>query len=202
MHGKTLGLALLATVALPVQAATFNAPYMTAASGTLTIYDPVEDLTVPATSWVNTSDPAANLVGSYVELGEVSYFFGLPMFIYTGNGSMQPYGGFNQAPGGPIPTALLDNVAHTIQVDLSAFTWFWNEQNYNQGDANVVGTWNPVTGVYHIAWDSPFIGFAFDGLVGQWTMTGVAAIPEPGTYAQMLAALVLMAPLMRRRRPS
>jgi hypothetical protein len=31
-------------------------------------------------------------------------------------------------------------------------------------------------------------------------MIGVAAIPEPEAYAQMLAALALMASLLRRRR--
>lgn len=187
--------------ALPAQATTAPAVYMTAASGTFTAYDPVTDTLVPTTSWTNTENPGANLVGGYVDLGAVSMFFGQPMYLYTGDGINSPYGAGSLPPwGGPVPTATLDDVAHTIEADLSALTWFWSVSNFSQGSALATGTWNPSTGVYHLAWNAPFaLGYGFDGLVGQWTMTGVAMVPEPETYAQMLAALALMAPLIRRR---
>lgn len=194
-------LTLLCAAALPAQAATYNAIHMTAVSGTFTAYDTNSNSFTPISNWTNTHDPSANLVGGYVNLGMVAMFFGVPMYLYTGDGINSPYSGSNVAPwGGPVPTAVLDDVAHTIQVDLSALTWFWNFNNFGQGHANATGTWDPETGMYTLAWNAPFAtGYNFDGLVGQWTMTGVAAVPEPGTYAQMLVALALMAPLFHRR---
>lgn len=200
MYRMILGLTLLGA-ALPAQSAISPATYMTAASGTFTVYDPATSTLFPASTWTNSQNPGANLVESYVNLGAVSIFFGLPMYLYTGDGSSSPYGGTMAPSGGPVPSAILDDAAHTIQTDLSAFTWSWNVTNFGQGNANVAGTWDPSTGIYNIAWQSPFAaGYGFDGLIGQWTMTGVAAIPEPEAYAQMLSALALMAPLLRRRR--
>jgi hypothetical protein len=201
MYGKILGLALLGAAISPAQASTGYATFMTATSGTFGVYDPAQDWLVPASPWTNTENPGANLVGDYVTLGAVSNFFAVPMYLYTGNGSISPYGGTMAPSGGPVPTAILDDVAHTIQADLSAFSWSWNVNNFGQGSAHVSGTWDPSTGVYNLAWESPFaLGYGFDGLIGQWTMTGVAAIPEPETYAQMLAALALMVPVLRPRR--
>ena len=202
MYRTILGLSLLAAAALPAQAATYNAVNMTAASGVFTVYDSVSNTLFPPSTWTNTQNPGANLVGGYVDLGAVAVFYGVPMHLYTGDGINSPYGASSMPPwGGPAPTAVLDNVAHTIQADLSALTWFWNVSNFSQGNVQATGTWDPATGIYHLAWNAPFApGYGFDGLVGQWTMTGVAAIPEPETYAQMLAALALMVPLFRRRR--
>lgn len=200
MYGKFLVLILLGASVLPTHASPRQATYMTVHSGTFSIYDPIQGIGLPADPWSNIQNPSANLVGGYVELGDVSMFFGLPMAIYTSNGSYQPYGGYITAPGGPVPTATLDKVANTISIDLSAFTWFWNGVNYSQGNTNVTGNWNPVSGVYLLAWESPFVGGPFTGITGQWTMMGVAAIPEPATYTQMLAALALMLPLLSRVR--
>lgn len=200
MYRTILAIVVLTTT-LAAQAAPAPAVYMTAASGTFTAYDPVSDTFVPASNWTNTENPGANLVGGYVNLGAVSMFFGLPMYLYTGDGSNSPYASGVLPPwGGPVPSATLDDAAQTIAADLSAFTWSWNVVNFGQGNANATGSWDPITGTYHLAWTSPFAeGYGFDGLIGHWTMTGVAAIPEPETYAQMLVALALMAPLSRRR---
>jgi hypothetical protein len=202
MHRITPGIILLAAAAVPAQASTYNAVSMTAASGTFTAYDTISGTPAPPSNWTNTQNPGANLVGGYVDLGAVAMFFGVPMYLYTGDGINSPYGAASMPPwGGPVPTAVLDDVAHTIHADLSALTWFWNFNNFSQGTVQATGTWDPSTGVYHLAWNTPFTpGYNFDGLVGQWTMTGVAAIPEPEAYAQMLAALALMVPMLRRRR--
>lgn len=203
MHGIFLGLCFALLVGVgPARAATAPAVYMTAASGTFTVFDTNTNTTFPSSTWTNTENPNANLVGGYVNLGPVAMFYGVPMHLYTGDGINSPYGGsFTAGWGGPVPSAILDDAGHTIQADLSALTWFWNVSNFGQGNASASGTWNPVTGIYNIAWESPFAsGHGFDGLVGQWTMTGVAVVPEAQTYAQMLAALPFMVPFFRRRR--
>ena len=204
MFRTILGLTLLGTAALPAQAAVHNAINMSAVSGSFTPYDSLTNTFFPSNYWTNTQNPTANLVGGYVSLGAVATFYGLPMYLYTSDGISSPFGGGSWAPyGGPVPNAILDDAAHTIQADLSALTWFWNFNNFGQGIVNASGTWNPSTGVYHLAWNAPFTdGYGFDGMIGQWTMTGVAVVPEPETYAQMLAALALLAPLLRRRRSS
>lgn len=204
MYRGILGITLLTAAAVPAQAATYNAVSMTAASGAFTPYDYINNTVFPTNIWTNTQNPNANLVGGYVSLGAVATFYGLPMYLYTGDGVSSFFTFGNTPPwGGPVPTAILDDAAHTIQADLSALTWSWSASNFSQGHVQASGTWNPSTGIYHLAWNAPFSpGYGFDGLVGQWTMTGVAAIPEPETYAQMLAALALMAPLLRRRRLS
>lgn len=195
------GIALLAATALPVQAASYNAVHMTAASGTFTPHDTLNDTAFPINNWTNTQNPNANLVGGYVDLGAVAIFYGLPMHLYTSDGLSSPYTFSNMPPwGGPVPTATLDDAARTIQAELSALTLFWNVSNFGQGHALATGAWNPSTGIYHLAWDAPApLGYGFDGLTGLWTMTGVAVVPEPETSAMLLAGLGLVAAAARRR---
>ena len=189
MYRTILGVTLLVAATLPAQAATYNALHMTAASGTFTSYDTVNNAFFPINNWTNTQNPGANLVGGYVFLGAVGMFYGLPYYLSTGDDW-----------GAPVPTAILDDVAHTIQADLSALIWDWSASSFSQGSVQASGTWNPSTGIYHLAWSSPFAsGYGFDGLVGEWTMTGVAVVPEPETWALLLAGLGLVGAAARRK---
>lgn len=201
MYAKLLILPLLAAILLPAHAATHQATHMSVTGGTFTAYDPASSQSTPMATWSNTQNPGANLVGGYVNLGEVSYFFGLPMYLFTGDGSTSPYAATGTPPwGGPVPSAALDDTAHTITANLSALTWSWSLSLFSQGNPDAQGTWDPSTGVYHLAWESPFaLGYNFDGLVGMWTMTGVAAIPEPATYAMLLTGIGLVSAAIRRK---
>lgn len=186
MYRTILGFTLLAAT-LSAQAATYNAVHMTAASGTYRSYDALTFPLPPASSWTNTQNPDANLVGGYVSLGAVGVFFGQPFYVRTGDDW-----------GALVPTAILDDVAHTIQADLSALIWDWGATRlHHQGVVAASGTWDPATGIYHLAWSNPIAGF--DGLTGEWTMTGVAVVPEPETWALLLAGLGLVGAAARRK---
>lgn len=205
MHKTVLYSALLVIFTLPAQAASLDAHYLSVAGGMFAVDDEANNYYVDAGNWTNVQNPGANLIDGYVALGEVSFFFGSAMSLYTGDGSFSPYGGLMTPSGGPVPTAILDDEAHTISVDLSAFTWYWNGINFSQGNSSVTGTWNPLSGAYSVAWESPYaLGYGFDGLVGQWTMTGIAVaalpVPEPAAYAMMLAGLAMVGGMVLRRR--
>lgn len=187
MYRAILGVTLLLAAALPAQAATYNAVHMTASGGTYRSYDALTYPLPPPSGWTNTQNPDANLVGGYVSLGAVGVFYGIPFYLGTGDDW-----------GAPVPTAILDDVAHTIQADLSALIWDWGATSlHHQGAATANGTWNPVTGVYHLAWSAPIAGF--DGLTGEWTMTGVAVVPEPETWMLLVAGLGLVGAAARRQ---
>ena len=95
--------------------------------------------------------------------------------------------------GGPLPRGSLNDSANTIVMDLSSWFYGWGElfANAGTGKADGVtstaasGTWDPVTGVYELSWDSMLEDYAC-GPVGtgcwtHWTLEGVAtaAVPLP-----------------------
>lgn len=142
----------------------------------------------------------ANLLGSYQSLGSAFSFFNTPVNLYTSDGTAATTPNANPAvTGGPIPTATVDTTAGTITADLSAWTANWGITNFNQGAPAVTGTWDKSTGAYDISWSSTVVGGAFAGQTGNWSLQGVAAVPEPETYAMMLAGLGVVVASARRK---
>lgn len=150
-------------------------------------------------SWA-FSGAGQNLIGDInVAYGSSFTFFGNPVNVFSGDGTYAPYGGAPVQGGNPI-SAMADDVAGTITVDLSSWTAFWNGTNFNQGSAAATGSWNSTTGAFNISWSSTVQGGPFNGQTGNWSLQGVAAVPEASTYGMMLAGLGLVGFAVRRRK--
>lgn len=150
-------------------------------------------------SWA-FSGAGQELIGDInVAYGSSFTFFGGPVNVFSGDGTYAPYGGAPVTGGNPI-SAMADASTGTITVDLSSWTAWWNGTNFNQGSSTASGTWNAMTGAYNIAWSSTVVGGPFNGQTGNWSLQGVAAVPEASTYGMMLAGLGLVGFAVRRRK--
>lgn len=100
-----------------------------------------------------------------------------------------------------------------ITVDFSGLFSEWNGNRFWQGgQAKGTGEWvtQPTvetgSGMYNFTlhWSLVNEYGPFQGFTSDWVLTGaaVAAVPEPETYALMLAGLVLVGGAVRRRRNS
>lgn len=100
-----------------------------------------------------------------------------------------------------------------ISADLSGFFTEWNGNIIWQGgQATGTGSWAIVpppeagTGLYNFSlqWSVYHDAGPFQGFTSDWVLTGtaVAVVPEPETYAMMLAGLGLLAGAALRRRAS
>lgn len=139
-----------------------------------------------------------DLVDGYGTQAALFSFFGSPVGVFTGNGTMAPLGGAPVS-GGPVPSGTA--TASTISFNMSAFTANWNGTNFNQGNSTVTGTYNSTTGAFSATWNSLIVGGPFNGFTGTWSVNGVAAaVPEAETYAMMLAGLGLVGSMVARRR--
>lgn len=150
-------------------------------------------------SWA-FSGAGMDLIGDInVAYGSSFTFFGGPVPVFSGDGTYAPYGGTPVTGGNPI-SAMVDAGSGTITVDLSSWTAHWNGTNFNQGTASAGGTWDAMTGAYSISWSSTVVGGPFTGQTGNWSLQGVAAVPEASTYGMMLAGLGLVGFAVRRRK--
>lgn len=199
---KIAAATVLAFAAAGAQAATLNVTSLMADTGSFNLGGS------PGTpgSW-NFAGAGTELIGAInTSLGTSFTFFGGPVHVFLGDGTYIDPNLTVPAPvavqGGNPVSAVVDDVAGTITVDLSAWTASWNGTNFNQGNTMATGTWNAMTGAYNIGWSSTVVGGSFNGQTGNWTLQGtaVAAVPEAETYAMMLAGLGLVGTMVARRR--
>lgn len=98
-----------------------------------------------------------------------------------------------------------------ITADFSGFFTEWNGNHILQGGtATGTGSWIVIPTVeggqgvfdFTLSWSAYNAQGPFEGLTGNWTLTGTAvtAVPEAETYALMLAGLGLVGFAARRRR--
>lgn len=207
----------VALAGMAVSAQAMQVQTMTAGSGTFQDnYVSPSQTSLVGSSWANTADPAANLVGGFVNLGQIStnQFNGYYVYAFTSDGTTAPDGGTPTGVSAPVPSFTVTATGATtgtISGNLSSWTVYYAGDNNNQGptDANgnpisVSGTWDPATGVYNIAWTS-FTALSGGTLTSSWTMTGTATpVPEAPTSAMMLVGLALLGTVtsIRKRRTS
>lgn len=163
----------------------------------------------PSDSFIAANiDSSLNIVGSYGSVntgapatGLFNFGFFGPVSVFTGPGLTAPYGDASAAPGGAVPSGT-GELGGALNMDMSAWTAFWNNNYFNQGNANVVGSIDNA-GNFTMSWLSTISGGPFDGSTGGWTVNGtlaLAPIPEASTYGMMLAGLGLVGFAVRRRK--
>lgn len=188
----------LSAVAMSAQAVTFSS--MTVTGGTFLMgfggsfitanLTPGLDLLAGNNQKINTGPNATNPLFQFGTFGPVS--------AYLSDGTFTPFGGTAAGGSATAPTAS-GTFGGAMTADLSAWTAYWNGNNFGQGGI-ATGTVDNA-GNYSISWSSTVHGGAFDGQTGNWTMTGtVAAVPEASTYGMMLAGLGLVGFAVRRRK--
>jgi len=128
-------------------------------------------------------------------------FFGNPVTTYT---ALSNHGSANNAAGtiggGPVPTAMVDVGAGTIQADMSALIVNWNGNEFNQGAPVAVGTFTAGTNTYAMSWSSLIVGGSFNGFTGTWNFVGHATpVPEASTFGMMGVGLGLVGLVARRQ---
>ncbi len=115
-------------------------------------------------------------------------FFGAPVSVYTTAASSS------------------DITGGALTLDLSTWTVFYTGNTIAQGPGAptsefAITAFDAGTGAFTAHWFAP-VPVAFPGFTGEWTVNGVAvaAVPEPETYAMLLAGLGLVGAIARRRK--
>jgi len=78
----------------------------------------------------------------------------------------------------PAPTGFV--AGDQIYLDLSAWTAGWNGNLFNQGNSNVIGSYDPSTGAFDVSWSSLIVGGPFGGKTGYWSMQGTVVFDQDG----------------------
>ncbi|MHB1913375.1 MAG: PEP-CTERM sorting domain-containing protein [Acidiferrobacteraceae bacterium] len=220
MLRKTLLAAALVGVALNAHA--MQVQNMTAGNGNyfVTLASGSNSNSI-GSNWTNTVNPGANLVGGFVNLGQISTNLqtanqqsGYP-YAFTSNGTTAPDGGTATGFSAPVPSFTVTATSATtgtISGNLSAWTLYYSGVNYNQRPTDnvgnsipITGTWDPSTGAYSLSWGSFTTLSGGTTVTSTWTMNGIATpVPEASTSAMMLVGLTLVGGMtvVRRRRPS
>jgi len=177
-------------------------------SGALIVNPDFGSTTTPLTFFGTNT----NLVNGYIGTNSgtnvvaATTWFGLDVSVYTAPSNI----GDTNTPAGSIagslvPTGLLDDVAGTIEMDLTAWFANWGGFDVYQGSANASGTWDSITGDYTLSWNS-IVAPAACGPFGpsceaRWTLQGNASVvPVPGAFWLFGSGLIGLIGLARKRR--
>ena len=162
---------------------------MSGAGGTL---NPAAFANMSVDGSYDGSTPAA--VGTEASYAPTS----IATFAYGSFGPVATYTQQTDSAGnGPYPGVTGDLTGNTLTLDLRSWTAYWNGTDFNQGAAGVVAM-TDAGGNFTASWTAPVVGGAFNGQTGSWTMTGVAAVPEPMSMALVGSSLIGLIGLRRR----
>lgn len=146
----------------------------------------MDDLAVGAANVTNGAAFDAALVGQTGTGYKLFDFFGAPVGVSTTAAS-------NSSITGGVLT-----------LDISTWTVGYTGNVIPQGPTAptsefAITAFDSATGAFTAHWFAP-VPVAFPGFTGEWTVNGVAAVPEPETYAMLLAGLGLVGAMARRRK--
>ncbi len=122
-----------------------------------------------------------------------------PQYVYTAasnvnhNGNSTPPA-TGSLPGGLVPRGTVDDVAGSINMDLSS--WFANHaiMDQNLGSSDVMGTWDSTTGAYDMSWTATLTQGPGAGGTVTWNLQGntlqTSPVPVPGAVWLLGTALL------------
>ena len=193
------GVVLFGASIINAQAAVINL-------ASLTITDAsISGIAVPGfTASLDILDPSTNILAGYATIA-VTNIGGADQTVYTAASNTNPNGMGPPAatiPGGPVPSGTVDDVAGTIEVDMSS--WFSDHGPFDQNlGGTAVGLWNSATGDYLMAWtvalnDPQHPAF---GSFVTWTVHGIASpVPVPAALWLFGSGLLGLVGISRRKR--
>lgn len=215
MNFKMIVAALLAAGSMNVQAAPQNVLTLNITGGDFA-------MGAPGVGACGAGGPFGNfqcLTGTMIDTADGLFegptltafgFFNAPVTTFT---AATATGATNSTSGNPIMGSA-DAGLGTITMDMGSFYAQWSGTNFLQAPNTVGGPLNPLvtgtfvstganTGTFDLAWSSFISTQPFANQTGYWHLTGVATlapVPEPETYAMMLAGLGLIGFIGMRRK--
>ena len=203
MKKTAIAVALL-TAGISAHAATVTS--LTIAGGEFSMNDP----SFAGSSAISAGDQGAMVMGTYQGFNDgaadginalATFQFGYfgQVDTYTSSVAAGVNGGAVESPAAPTGTTS----GSTINMDMGSWVAFWNGNEFNQGNHNVTGTYNAVTGAYTLEWGSLITGGPFDGKTGYWRLNGtatVSAVPVPAAAWLMASGLIGLVGVARRRK--
>jgi hypothetical protein len=163
---------------------------------------------LPPTGLTLNPTGTTNLVGGYINTPDaiiITPLMGGDQIIYTAASNLAPNGNamapsVGSIAGGPTPTGTLDDVAGTINMDLSS--WMVNHfgMDQNLGSSTATGVWDPLTLMYTLSWDATLTQGPNMGQDVTWTLTGMAnAVPVPAAAWLFGSGLIGLIGAARRK---
>ncbi len=176
-------------------------------SGTLIVNPDFSSTTTLLTFFGSNTNLVSDYIGtnSGTNVVAATTWFGLDVSIYTAQSNIgdtnTPTGSIA---GGLAPTGVLDDVAGTIEMDLSSWFANWGGFDISQGSAIASGNWDSVTGDYTLHWDSIVAPAACGpfgpSCVAHWTLQGNASVvPVPGALWLFGSGLIGLIGLTRKQ---
>jgi hypothetical protein len=225
MKLRDLPILLASIIAFPAHAWTTES--LTITGGSMTMYNGFDSFgTVPVLpgpsstlddGMLNGAVDADGLHGSAVNPVTTFMFLGIPWKTFFAHSMQTPWtcnSDCTLVVADPEPGAI--TVSGTawdaaITADFSGFFTEWNGNIFRQGgQATGTGNWiieptpESTSGIYTftLQWSLVNDFGPFQGFTSEWVLTGtaVAAVPEPETYAMLLAGLGLVGAVARRKR--
>ena len=195
------GVVLFSASIINAQAAIINLASLTITEAS------VSGVAVPGfTVSLDIVDPSTNILAGYTTIAVTTIpIGGADQTVYTAASNTNPNGmgpAAGTVPGGPVPSGTVDDVAGTIEVDMSS--WFADHGMFDQNlGGTAVGLWNSATGDYQMAWTVALNGPGHPALGSfvTWTVHGVASpVPVPAAVWLFGSGLLGLVGVARRKK--
>lgn len=130
--------------------------------------------------------------------------WGIAYFEFGANGPVVVYTSESDAVNSGFAAPTGDITAGALTLELDSWTAWWGGTIFNQGSTStkgltetcvtanfatkcstpvVVNAFDVSTGIFTTTWDSVVVGGAFNGQLGNWSVTGIVSLLKPGNVS-------------------